>query len=253
MKIKLLTYNIFNGTHKDSVIKNISGLAREGVNIFCLQEVRNLGNGKSLIDLILPVLGSQWRAEKLLNEVGLPNDLGLCVMWDSSVARLKDHGTIMLPKIPRKDLLENVFKRINKSRYHFPVQRCAQSLDFECGGKNFRVTNIHLDVTGGKTHKTNQLAYLRKYLTSKIPIGHEVICGDFNTLGWGLLARRYKSKMADFFGSGFKNIFPKMVRTGPLYQHLDHIFIKGFSLVKAEVKRLEGSDHFPIMAELEIN
>lgn len=251
MKLKLVTYNIFNGKHRDVVIKNILALAKEGVNIFCLQEVRNLGNGESIIDLLLQKLGVNWQAEKLLNDVTRPNDLGLCVIWDSLVVSLKKSDNLLLPKLTKVDLLEKTFRKINKN-YHFPVQRSALRLDFECNGKPLRVTNIHLDVSGGKAHKTRQLGHLQSYLKAIPAYPNEIVCGDFNTLGWGLLAKKYKSKMAEFFGSDFKNVFPKQVRTGPLYQHLDHIFVKGLALVAAEVKRMRGSDHKPVVAEFEI-
>jgi endonuclease/exonuclease/phosphatase family metal-dependent hydrolase len=114
--------------------------------------------------------------------------------------------------------------------------------------KKIRITNIHLDFQGGNAHRVNQLKYLVDYLASEAPEKHEIICGDFNTLGIFYKKEKILS-LEKQIGNTFRSILPKPY-TSAVVQQLDYIFIKNLAVHEANILKIQGSDHFPLQAKV---
>ena len=58
--------------------------------------------------------------------------------------------------------------------------------------------------------------------------------------------------MEKFLKPEFRSCFPEFVQTTAHFQHLDHIYVKNLEIKNAQVVELSGSDHYPVLAELEM-
>jgi endonuclease/exonuclease/phosphatase (EEP) superfamily protein YafD len=109
-----------------------------------------------------------------------------------------------------------------------------------------------LDWQGGYKRTIAQLSFLKKSLESLEPNENEIICGDFNTLGF-LNHKQRLIETSSLLGNTFKSSFDQPYITVFPYQQLDYIFVKGLEVEKSIVCELPGSDHFPIMASFKFS
>jgi endonuclease/exonuclease/phosphatase (EEP) superfamily protein YafD len=136
-------------------------------------------------------------------------------------------------------------------KYNQPPQRAALIGHFNLNGKTLRISNLHLDWQGGFKQRGAQLKHLRDYLKAKKAAEFEIFCGDFNTVGFYRFSEKRLSKLKKVLGEEYINAFHNE-RTTSYLQMLDHIFVKNMVVSKAQVLKLKGSDHFPLMAEIKI-
>ena len=244
MNLKIATYNIHHGLNLEKVIDNIKKLSKDEVSIFCLQEMRELSKKILVLDACKKALGKGWEYETFLEPDSY--NFGLCVFWKSNIIKLKKIEKIILPKIPKSNIRVMV-KKIKK-----PIDRGALIGIFEINGKIIRISNVHLDCHGQFIQRERQLRALISHLDFDYSPTKEIICGDFNTIGAEALSQKQEKKILDIFGPGFVNAHPKRTPTFHFLQRLDYIFVKNIKVSKAEVLKLKGSDHFPLVAHLEI-
>jgi endonuclease/exonuclease/phosphatase family metal-dependent hydrolase len=244
--LKIVTYNIHHGRRQQAIIRNIKKLAALGTNIFCLQEVRKNSGENFLLDSLLKQLGKDWKIKYLIEPE--KHDLGLCILWKNLDLKADNFQSILLPKYPKARFYEKPLKKLS-SRHPWPVQRAALVGDFVFNGKSLRVINLHLDWLGGFTHKGLQINHIHSKLRLQVQPDYQVICGDFNTVGFFPFSKRRSKKIEGLLGADFKNTFDNKMTTSHM-QMLDHIFVKNMALIKSKVFKYSGSDHFPLLAEI---
>lgn len=244
MNLKIATYNIHHGLKLKKITENINKLSKDGVVVFCLQEMRESIKEISVLNACLEALGDNWEYETFLEPDSF--NFGLCLIWKSNILKSKKIDKIILPEIPKSNIRVMV-KKIKKT-----IQRGVLVGTFEVDGKLLRISNVHLDCHGQFAQRARQLTSLISYLKSDDSVDCEIICGDFNTIGAEALSKKQEKKILAILGEGFINAYPRPTPTFHLLQRLDYVFVKNMKVNKAEVLKLKGSDHFPLIASLEI-
>jgi endonuclease/exonuclease/phosphatase family metal-dependent hydrolase len=248
--LKVVSYNIHMGQEPQAVVKNIQKFASEGVKLFCLQEVRQEWKKVSIVELLLKTLGEDWQAEYFLSNKPNSFDYGLCMIWHSSELEPVSFQPIALPALEELKTWEKVFE-LYKRKDSGPIQRGALIGTFKMGGKVIRVSTAHLDWQGGFGQRASQIKFIKDNFLSHSKVDYEIVCGDFNTLGY-FSRKRQAQQIELLLGEGFKSSFTKTYSTFTPKQQLDYIYVKGFSIQGAEVCKVRGSDHFPVMATLKL-
>jgi len=219
-----------------------------------LQELFEFKGRTSLLSALINNLGNEWQSE-WQSEIFLEPDnssLGLCFLWKPSDLQAIKFERLRLPKLQKFNLYENIYERAIARLVKGPVQRGALIGTFNINGKPVRISNIHIDCHGHFSQRAKQLTSLTAYLKSLTPVDREIICGDFNTIGIEILSRNQEKKIRAILGPGFVNAYPYLTPTSNFLQRLDYIFVKNIQVHSAEVLRLKGSDHFPLVASLEV-
>lgn len=269
--LSVVTYNIQHGLYAKQILTNISTLQTSyNPQIICLQEVRKPPNELFLLDNLLKKLGKNWDAVYSVGERHYL-DLGECTLWDTSSIQILNHKIIHFPKIKRVGIMD---KLLIKDKKDYDVLRGAIIAEFRYKSKPIRVSNIHLDWQGGNQHREEQIAFLSKFLRKK-PYQFEVVCGDFNTLGFNFVRKKHIQRIERKLGEGFldccesvgwtchmdsydpqsgvADIQRSLVQKGiNLKQRLDYILVKGFKRARGFKENMNGSDHMPLVAELEV-
>lgn len=219
------------------------------VNVFCLQEVRRNAGSKFIIDELLDNLGVNWHAKYF--------DFGLCTLWDATRLEAVDFELLLLPTVPKLYSYEKLFLKLhakigkNKHQKIAPSQRTALLGEFKTAGQTLRITNLHLDWQRGFKHRGSQLNFLKSHLQTKTPVDCEILCGDFNTIGFYRFANGKLKRFKNLVGEEFVSNSPKRPTTNH-FQLLDHIFVKNLPIPNTKILKYKGSDHFPILAEITI-
>jgi len=253
--LKIVTYNIRHGANASAIIRNIARLSSHGVSVFCLQEFHKYKKRPFLLVPLLKILGDKWRAEYLIEEES--HDLGLCILWKTTDLELETFEAVLLPKLNREHIYEKAFQRVMDKyeklahKYLGPAQRAALIGNFRINGIKIQITNVHLDWQGGFRQRELQLRHVRDYLKSRKSADFEIFCGDFNTLGFYRFSQKRLKKVKSVLGEEFINAFQNQ-RTTSYLQMLDQIFVKNLKVAKAQILRLKGSDHFPLLAEIKV-
>lgn len=271
-ELTIATYNILFANEAEKIIENIVQMTKEGVNIFCLQELINITNEEFIIDRILKKLGENWKAVYHVGPEYSKLSIGSGVLWDSTIINMYESEKILLPKIKKFDYFERLYYKI-VGVPAIPLQRKALSCYFTKGQKQFRVTCVHLDNIGGPFHRRKQLSYLVSFL-KKNAMDQEIICGDFNT--FDLLKTGYEKKLihrlfdkefidatdkvgwtSDIYNIDFRTsvkIFPWLIKTFHIHirRRLDYIWVKHIQILSCAKRNVSGSDHLPVVAELQL-
>lgn len=271
--LRIATYNIQFGLNTEKIVTNIVKLAKDGATIICLQEIIINLPQELIVDVILKRLGKQWRATYHVGKENSRLSIGTCILWNTKQVTFTHDEKILLPKIKEFDPHEKLYYKLIGVPA-VPVQRRATICYFKINKKLLRVTSLHIDNVGGPIHRIKQLTYLLSKVRSMQPVEHEIICGDFNT--FDLLRTGYERKLLQKkFGRGFidasKNVgwtsdiynidfktsikfFPWLIKTCNIHirSRLDYIWVKNMKVIACKKIILSGSDHYPIIADLEI-
>jgi endonuclease/exonuclease/phosphatase family metal-dependent hydrolase len=250
MNLKIATYNVQFGLKTNLISDNIQKLAASGVSVFCLQEVKEF-EGRRLLKTILEKLGPGWESDTFIRSGS--HDLGLATLWRPDVLQLRDSNKLLLPKLEKFSLYELTARKLALNFVNTTVQRGALINTFHFQGQLIRICNLHLDCAGRFAQRAKQLNFLVSYLQSLPQINYKVVCGDFNTIGVAPFTKRQEQKVRAILGPSFVNAHPQALPTQKnLLQRLDYIFVSGAQVQKAQVSRMRGSDHFPLIANLEV-
>lgn len=247
--LNIVTYNIQHGTRAWEIIRNILAMAYKKVDVFCLQEVKKVPGKKFIIDELLWHLGPNWQAQHF--------NFGLCTVWNNNSVQALDFEELLLPKISNLQPYEKLFLKLhakferNKVEKITAPQRTALVGEFNIGGQRLRITNIHLDWHRGFKHRCSQLEYIRRHLKNKAGVDYEILCGDFNTIGFYRFVNGKLKKVHNLLGQDFVHHLHKKPTTNH-FQMLDHVFVKNLALNKTEILKYSGSDHFPLLAEVKL-
>lgn len=265
--IKLATYNVQNGLDGDDLLRTIRELADEkdgeGINIFCCQEVRKDQNN-FVGDEILSVLGKNWQAEYFLAPDFSLTALGLAIFWKNKELNLIDLKRWSLPVLEKVSWWEKTWQKVTQGQLETgnwlafvfreidleKNDRGAMVATLEYEGRKARIVNIHLDWAGGPNHRAKQLRYLKERLESEPPVDYELICGDLNTIGNPAKTKKEVEGFLNILGKEYQDALPKSRSTRPPLQRLDHIFVRGFQPKSTKVLPLAGSDHLPMVIDL---
>jgi endonuclease/exonuclease/phosphatase family metal-dependent hydrolase len=266
------TYNIQFAINTTTIVNSIKKMTEKGVTVFCLQELVNIPND-DLMKRILDALGSHWKASYHVGEEMSRLSIGTGIIWDSTKIQLVDERKILLPKLKKYAPHERLYyKLINVPP--IPLQRRATVCSFLFNKAPLRITCVHVDNVGGPVQRRRQLKHLISVLKGSKTPPHEVICGDFNT--FDLLRTGYEKQMiqkllgkdfvdasegagwtSDIYNIDFHDsvkIFPWFIKTFNVHirSRLDYIWTKNFDVLSCEKQRLPGSDHFPLIAKLQL-
>ena len=247
-ELKLVSYNLQNGTRQGALVANIRSFAAAGADIFCLQEVRPPEQAGFIGDDILKALGPDWAGKFFLSPKPENFDFGVGIIWRQSKLHVKASENLPLPRLPHWTWWERYTETFLTGQRE-PFQRGSLIVSFEVGGRTIRVANVHMDWAGGVAHRLGQLRHILDYLHQLPPADGEIICGDFNTIGFLDNTAQMKEINAAL-GEQFVSSFPTFQRTTTHFQHLDHIFVRNLQIKEAAVHPLPGSDHYPIVAAI---
>lgn len=243
----IVTYNIFDGRKTNQIIHNILRLIQDGAHIVCLQEVwplyRNVDIRKLLAERLPPHF--QWRyfVENGANWY----DYGVGMLWDANVFSNQTWNQLSLPLLNKLSLWNKLFFWVLGITPR-TFKRGALIGTFTFQQRTVRITNLHLDFQGGSHHRASQIKSLMEYLGAQPQVEHEIICGDFNTLG--LFNKKEKIlSLEKQLENGFRSVMSKPYNSATV-QQLDYIFAKNLKAHKAGLLKLSGSDHHPLLAEL---
>ncbi len=270
----LATYNIQFGFNREEIIENIVQMAKQGIDIICLQEVIHVENKEFIITSILKKLGADWDAKYHVGEERSKEGIGTAILWNSKLFSFRKQEKVLLPKINKFDLHEKFFYYVIGVAA-IPLQRRALVCNFTFNQKEIRVSCIHIDNIGGAGHRMKQIAYFKRQLVTMGEIEYEIVCGDFNS--FDLLKTGYEKKALqkeigiEFvdaskdipWSSDIHNIdfsksltsFQWFIKTFNVHirRRLDYIWVKNFKIVDCKKLPIQGSDHYPLVANLEIS
>ncbi|OGE80995.1 MAG: hypothetical protein A3E98_03760 [Candidatus Doudnabacteria bacterium RIFCSPHIGHO2_12_FULL_48_11] len=247
--LKLVSYNLHNSRNEREIVRNVLDFASAGVNLFCLQEVRLSKGGKFIGDAILSALGPGWNGNFFLSPEPFLKDYGLGIVWKSEMDLVKfENLSFDTPaNFGSYQRIINLLLRAGIT----PFQQRYGSLigTFKIGKTSLRISNLHIDWRGGLENRISQIKHLSNYLKEALVVDGEIICGDFNTLGFFENSKQVEM-IHSLFGKEFINLFPDFRATTTHFQHLDHIFARNLKIHRSLVHEVDGSDHFPLLAEL---
>ena len=247
-EIKLVSYNIHNGLETETLIKNIQGFAEQGVVVFCLQEFWKWMQPIDLEIKFLENLGPDWQIKYETPPKPL-HDYGVCILWKKTDLQIVSFECLALPLLSKTSWWGKLWIRFNGfGPEAFIVQRGALIGTFLWKECRLRITSLHMDWQGGRKHRLAQVKYLKEYLLTHPEVDHEVICGDWNSIGLWKKELEPKAFM-ELLGHDFKNACKETVITCPPFA-VDHVFVKNLEIKNFKVPRLLGSDHFPVYIHL---
>jgi endonuclease/exonuclease/phosphatase family metal-dependent hydrolase len=246
MELKIISYNIHMGLETEALTKNIMEFAKQGVDVFCLQEFWKWMQPVDLETLLLEALGPEWQIEYETPEKP-SHDYGVCFLWNKSALKALSFHRLPMPKVAKPKLWEKAWIRAHGFNT-FNTQRGALIGTFNWNGQQVRITNLHLDWQGGVRQRAAQISHIKDFLTGNPKADYEIICGDFNTIG--IFNKKKQPKMfIGILGDGFYDACSKPEPTCPPFI-LDHIFVKNFQVQEFQTHKLAGSDHYPVFARL---
>jgi endonuclease/exonuclease/phosphatase family metal-dependent hydrolase len=229
--LRIISYNIQYGFKIDEIYKWINSLEKKP-DIICFQEfpVNEIEN---------------------LKKITLFKDMGFAFVTGLS-RRGIPHGELTIFDVNNLSLINSIeidlgVDHIEKIYKRYPTKRSALVTTFQRNNKKINIINVHLSAVTLNSGRRKQI----KTLIEKVDLDRTIIIGDFNYSnlfgGKSLLQMMeyYKFKLA---GEGIITNKYK----GKISQQLDYVFYKNLALQELEVFELNFSDHFPIMAEFDI-
>ncbi|MAF89054.1 MAG: hypothetical protein CL963_00885 [Euryarchaeota archaeon] len=260
MKLKILSWNVWVGNRKAQEV--VDFIFSQKADIICLQEVPS--------DIF-----------ELLQTSSLQENYYFYQAVDH--LEVKKHGTAShLVTMFKKDFrrgrsntfelgeggIRRIYQRIMK--WHESVE--GSFVDIERRRRKYRIFNVHLEAVAPPRNREKQF---KKMLKQREPIGVNIVCGDFNIIGGGKIKNFFLAPLFTviygFRGRDlvknekkeFKEVCRKYGLKDPFLgkktyaalghtKSLDKILIPdSFEVLEKEViKKLYGSDHYPIILEV---
>jgi endonuclease/exonuclease/phosphatase family metal-dependent hydrolase len=238
--LRIATWNVAFGRRLPVVLESVRALP--SVDLISMQEL-SVHGGRDDADAIAAQLGARWRSAQITAQsvAGRPQANG--VLWNSDRIEMLGVDTVELPT-PSGRML----RRLPRQR------RNAVVADLRLAELRLRLYAAHLDVFG-ITHKHAQLARILDDASRRSAADVSLIAGDMNTYGIGGRPRwnelRRLAAAASFeeltTGIGWTH------RALGVRQKLDAVFAAPRGLRhRAWRVALPGSDHVPLLVELDI-
>lgn len=275
-RLRIVTYNILFSRNATQIVQNLVKLARAGVDVFCLQEVTRYDDRPFIIDELLAQLnsnGETWAATGHLGEERTRLGMGTYLVWNTARLQLSSEAKFELPKREQLHFHEWLFAKVMGGA-GVSYQRRSITGQFAFQGQEIRISSLHLDHIGGIPNRQNQLKFFLEQLATLPACPTDIIAGDFNS--FDLLKTKQELKaITATLGPQFIDAAAQIPWTGDLYdvdlstawpitkfairvlhihiqRKLDYLWVKGWSVKHCEKVLATGSDHSPLVAELEL-
>ena len=236
----IATWNVEFCRQLPVVLESVRALP--SLDLMSLQEL-SLHDGREDADAIASRLGPEWRSMQMTAQTVSGRAQANGVVWNASRIELLGVDTIELPTPSGR-----VMRRLP------PTRRTALMAEMRVAGLHLRLYAVHLDVFG-IAHKHAQLARVFDDASGRPAVDLSLIAGDMNTYGIGGRPRwtelRRLAEAANFeeltAGVGWTQ------RALGVRQKLDAVFASPRGL-RHHARRLPlpGSDHHPVLVELEL-
>lgn len=233
-KLRLLSWNIHRSYDARGVVESLRSLMTDrDPHLLLLQEVPVYPHGPWWLEPdVRELLGGLYLVSAAMHRVARPTayypfrESGLLI---GVRTRPAFHRALRLPVASQPKLGRN-----------HRVERIALGIGCWAGVRALEVWNVHLENTARPSGRTRQATAFAAALSD----GPLIVGGDVNTL-FGPL----EGVAGAFEAAGLERIPLRYGRW--LSPSIDQIFVRGASCAAGEVLRLRGSDHFPIVAEVE--
>ncbi len=272
--LNVATYNLEVSRQPERLIKNIYEMAKEGVDIFCLQEVAPGEGEQFIITKVLKRLGKDWQAEWSLSDTTQPMAFGNAIIWNEKVLKRIGSEIVLLPERREPRSHEKIFSRMIGFTGKLIIRR-GLVIDFMLNKQKIRVCSVHADLLGGASHRKRQVRFLLDHLKTLSMVECTVIAGDFNTVNIIFKDRERKDLQDIFANYDFFDVTNKIDWSHDIYQanmgrdgllakkiienfnlhfrqKLDYIWVQNLESEGAARVETIGSDHFPLIAFLKL-
>jgi endonuclease/exonuclease/phosphatase family metal-dependent hydrolase len=238
--LRIATWNVEFCRHLPVVLE--SARALPSPDLISMQEL-SIHHGRDDADAIASRLGTEWRSAQVTAQTVSGRAQANGIVWNSNRIELVGIDTIELPTPSGR-----VMRTLPRQR------RTAVMADLAFAGLRLRLYAVHLDVFG-ITHKHAQLARILADAAGRAAADVSLIAGDMNTYGIGGRPRwtelRRLAETAGFeeltTGVGWTH------RALGVRQKLDAVFASPRGLGhRAWRLPLPGSDHLPVLVDLEL-
>lgn len=238
--LRLASWNIELGRRLPLIVEGFARLPP--LDVIALQELSE-HDGEFDATRIAEHLGPEWHAAQATAQFLRGQHQANGFIWNSDHVHVQHVTTIALPT-PSGRALRNL-----------PSRRSAAVMEARLGAQRLRLYSVHLDVLG-VAHKHAQFARVLRDAAEQPPVDLTVIAGDMNT--FGIAGRpRWRELRRLAHEAGFEELTVNVGWTHRglgVRQKLDAIFASPAGLAyRSRRMILPGSDHIPIMAELEPN
>lgn len=229
--VNIISYNVEYGNNLNEIYNWIKSLEKQP-QIICFQEfpedkIDELRNNKIFQNQTLCFAKGLTSRGKFFGELTIIDNTRLKIVSNNFI----DFGV---------DSLESKFKRKK-------IKRSAIITILKNRENKFSITNVHLTPLSLNSRRKKQL----KEVVGNINLNNSIIIGDFNYSS--LLTRGglvVLMKEHSYYLAGEKIITNKYKHKIP--QQLDYVFYKNVEVKNVEVLELPYSDHFPVLADLDI-
>lgn len=244
MNIKLITYNIWDGTHLEKVIKFLQA---EKPDVVQFQEIGTVGRGFegqvqiNIFEDIKKALGMEGTFKRMF--------------WANKGF---DIGVATLAKYPVLETTEFGYERTRpglidvwEDRYDLPRKLLGVKLDVSGGLWFF---NTHLTITPEATvtkHQLQSVAAVKNFL-AKYP--EYILTGDMNTPYNSETYQRLVEGLTDVSNPKEPTLHPTIHKVGNLQLHVDYVFYRSTRIkhLATRIPLTDGSDHLPVVVEFEL-
>ena len=229
--LRIITYNIYYGEQLTKIYSWLESLEKKP-DIICFQEfpkneLRSLGKQNIVENMSFCFSSGLAKDNKVFGQVTVFNTKKLTLSGKKSIPL----GT---------DYLEKFYKKN-------PNKRSALLSIFEYRDSMFVLVNVHLSALSINSKRREQISIILKQLKSSATM----ILGDFNYSSlWGRTGLINFMKDNNFEVAGEKMITNRYKRKIP--QQLDYVFFKNIKLNNVAVEKVDFSDHYPVIVEMEI-
>ncbi len=272
-ELKVATYNVLHSYNIQKIASNLQKLASEGVNIFALQEVVKEEGSAFIGDELIKALGKNWKIELALCDVKTGLRWGTAIVYNSEKLKLISKKAIPMEKMKHLTLYQFLLSTLIMGGKGVVYPRIFISAKFEYNNKTFLFSSVHPEFFANTSYRIGQLEHFFAERLKARDADYEIICGDFNNIDifnhkkeysliqnvlgqefidatrnipWSVDIFNVSEKYATPFFLKLKSFFPFH-----LHQKIDYIWVKNLKVVSSKAELLAGSDHMPVVAELQ--
>lgn len=234
-RVRLISWNIHRAYDGPGVAAGLRAMMTElEPHLLLLQEVPVYPDGPWWADVeIHPLLSAHDLLFAPMHRVRRPRpyypfrESGLLMV---ASCRVEDPRAAMLPAVSRPKL----------GKDHL-IERVVMGARCRVEDVAVAMFNVHLENTARPSGRARQA----RAAAAVVGDGPAVLCGDFNTMVPRL--ERVDDALSD---AGFaRATLDGQPRFAP---QLDHLFVRGLRVVRAERLHVRGSDHRPVYGEIEV-